>query len=86
MILPKILKIPDAFDPDDRRRRQILSIILSFFIAGGLFSIIATFSYGDPFLEVIHDPDASLVLLSSVSVVVAFGLLFALNRTYRSGR
>jgi len=85
MILPKILQIPGAFDPDDRRRRQILSIILSFFIAGGLFSTIATFSYGDPFLEVIRDPDASLVLLSSVSVVVSFGLLFALNRTYRSG-
>ena len=85
MILPKILQIPDAFDPDDRRRRQILSIILSFFIAGGLFSTIATFSYGDPFLEVIRDPDASLVLLSSVSVVVSFGLLFALNRTHRSG-
>jgi len=85
MRLPKFLQIPDIFDPDDRRRRQILSIILLFFLAGGLFSIIATFSYGDPFVEVIRDPDARLVLLSSTSVVVAFGLLFALNRYYRIG-
>ena len=83
MRLPKFLQIPDTFDPDDRRRRQILSIILSFFIAGGLFSIVTTFSYGDPFLDVICDPDASLILLSSASLVVAFGLLFLLNRYHR---
>lgn len=85
MRIPQILKIPDTFDPDDRRRRQILSIILSFFVAGGLFSIITTFSYGDPFLDVIRDPDAWLILLSSASVVVAFGFLFALNRYHRAG-
>ena len=83
MILPKILQVPDIFDPDDRRRRQILSIILSFFIAGGLFSIVTTFSYGDPFFDVIRDPDASLILLSSASLVVAFGLLVILNRYHR---
>ena len=48
MKLPKLLQLPDTFDPDDRRRRQILNIILALFIAGGLISIIATFSYGDP--------------------------------------
>ena len=85
MRIPRVLQIPDAFDPDDRRRRQILSLILSFFIAGSLFSIIATFSFGDPFLEVIRDPEASLILLSSTSVVVAFGLLFVLNRFQRAG-
>ena len=85
MNLPSFLQIPNTFDPDDRRRRQILSVILLFFLAGGFFSIIATFSYGDPFLEVIRDPDARLILLSSISVVIAFGLLFALNRYYRTG-
>ena len=85
MRIPSFLQIPNTFDPDDRRRRQILSVILLFFLAGGFFSIIATFSYGDPFLEVIRDPDARLILLSSVSVVTAFGLLFALNRYYRTG-
>lgn len=84
MRLSKVLQIPDIFDPDDRRRRQILSIILSFFITGGFFSIITTFSYGDPFLDVIRDPDASLILLSSASLVVAFALLFALNRYVRA--
>lgn len=82
-MLPKILQIPDTFDPDDRRRRQILSIILLFFIMGGLFSIVTTFSYGDPFVDVIRDPDASLILLSSAALVVAFGLLFILNRYHR---
>jgi signal transduction histidine kinase len=84
MILPNVLQIADSFDPDDRRRRQILSIILLFFIAGGLFSIVATFSCGDPFLDVIRDPEARLVLLSSVSAVAAFGLLFVLNRYHRA--
>lgn len=84
MRLSKVLQIPDIFDPDDRRRRQILSIILSFFIMGGLFSIITTFSYGDPFLDVVRDPDASLILLSSASLVVAFAFLFALNRYLRA--
>lgn len=85
MKLPKFLQLPDTFEPDDRRRRQILNIILSLFITGGLFSIIATFSYGDPFMEVIHDPEASLILISSLSVVVVFLVLFAINRWERAG-
>ena len=85
MKLPKLLQIPDTFDPDDRRRRQILNIILSFFIAAGLFSVIATFSYGDPLIEIIQDPDGLRVLLSSTSVVVAFTILLAINRWKRAG-
>jgi signal transduction histidine kinase len=85
MKLPKLLQLPDTFDPDDRRRRQILNIILALFIAGGLVSIIATFSYGDSFIEIIQDQDGALILLSSVSVVVVFSLLFLLNRWERTG-
>jgi len=85
MKLPKLLGLPDTFDPDDRRRRQILNIILALFIAGGLVSIIATFSYGDSFNEIIHDQDGVLILLSSVAVVVIFTLLFLLNRWERAG-
>lgn len=85
MKLLKFMQIPDTFDPDDRRRRQILNIILSFFIGAGLLSVVVTFSYGDSFLEIIRDPDGLLVLSSSTSVVVAFTLLFALNRWERAG-
>jgi signal transduction histidine kinase len=85
MKVPKLLQLPDTFDPDDRRRRQILNIILALFIAGGLVSIIATFSYGDSFVEIIHDPEGVLILLSSVSIVVVFSLLFFLNRWERTG-
>ena len=85
MKLPKLLGLPDTFDPDDRRRRQILNIILALFIAGGLISIIATFSYGDSFMEIIHDRDGALIWLSSVAVVVIFTLLFLLNRLERAG-
>ena len=85
MKLPKLLGLPDTFDPDDRRRRQILNIILALFIAGGLVSIIATFSYGDTLTEIIHDQDGLLILLSSVAVVVIFTLLFLLNRWERAG-
>ena len=83
MRLPKFFQIPDTFDPDDRRRRQILNIILLFFIAAGLFSVLVTFSYGDPLMEILRDPDGLLVLLSSTSVVVVFMLLLALNRWER---
>ena len=85
MKLPEFMRIPDTFDPDDRRRRQILNIILAFFIVAGLFSVIATFSYGDTLLEIIRDPDGFLVLLSSTSVVIVVALLFALNRWERAG-
>lgn len=85
MKLPKFVQIPDTFDPDDRRRRQILNIILLFFIVAGMFSVIATFSYGDTLLEIIRDPDGFLVLLSSTSVVIVVALLFALNRWERTG-
>lgn len=85
MKLPKFVQIPDTFDPDDRRRRQILNIILLFFIVAGMFSVIATFSYGDTLLEIIRDPDGFLVLLSSTSVVIVVALLFALNRWERAG-
>ena len=80
MKLSKLLGLPDTFDPDDRRRRQILNIILALFIAGGLVSILATFSYGDSLAEILHDQDGALILLSSVAVVVIFTLLFLLNR------
>ena len=85
MKFPKLLELPDTFDPDDRRRRQILNFILALFIAGGLVSIIATFSYGDSFNEIIQDQDGVLILLSSVAVVVIFTLLFLLNRWERAG-
>jgi PAS domain-containing protein len=85
MKLPKLLGLPDTFDADDRRRRQILNIILALFIAAGLVSIIATFSYGDSFTEIIHDQDGVLILLSSIAVVVVFSILFFLNRLQRAG-
>jgi signal transduction histidine kinase len=85
MKLPKLLQLPDTFDPDDRRRRQILNIILALFIAGGLVSILATFSYGDSFMEIIQDQEGVLILLSSVAVMVVFTLLFLLNRLERAG-
>jgi len=85
MKFPKLLQLPDTFDPDDRRRRQILNLILALFIAGGLISIIATFSYGDSFMEIIRDQEGVLILLSSVAVVVVFSLLFRLNRWERAG-
>ena len=85
MRLPKLLGLPDTFDPDDRRRRQILNLILALFIAGGLVSIIATLGYYDSFMEILQDTEGSLILLSSVAVVVVFSLLFLLNRWQRAG-
>lgn len=85
MKIAKLLQLPDTFDPDDRRRRQILNIILVFFILGGLFSVIATFSYGDTLSEIVSDGEGSLILMSSVSVVVVFAVLFALNRREWAG-
>ena len=85
MKLPKLLQIPDTFDPDDRRRRQILNIILCFFIVAGKFSIIATFSYGDSLAEIIQAPDGLPALLSSMAVVLVFTFLVVVNRWERAG-
>ncbi|NJC97643.1 MAG: PAS domain-containing protein [Anaerolineae bacterium] len=85
MRLPKLLGLPDTFDPDDRRRRQLLNIILALFIAAGFASILATFSYGDPLMEILRDRDGFRILLSSISVVVLFSLLLLLNRWERAG-
>ncbi len=35
-MLKKLLSIPNTFDPDDRRRRQVLNVFLIAIIAMGL--------------------------------------------------
>lgn len=85
MRLMQILKLPDTLDPDDRRRRQILNTILMFFIVAGIFCFLATFAFGDSFLEVVRDPDALLILIASSFLVVTFSLLVMLNRWERAG-
>lgn len=85
MRLPKLLELPDTFDLDDRRRRQLLNLILMLFITGGLISIVATFSYGDPLADILHEVDARNSLVSSLMVVIVFSFLFFLNRWERAG-
>jgi len=85
MKLPAWIALPNILDPEDRRRRQILNIILSFFITGGLIMLIVTFSYGDSLMEIVHDPDGLPILLGcGLGVAVLTGLLL-LNRWKRAG-
>src|SRR5688572_11810260 len=80
IMLENLLRIPDTFDPDDRRRRQILNILLIVFTALALLSIIVA-------LFIIHnrvDPgggDSELVLIPGIFLIVISSALLVTNRS-----
>src|SRR3569833_1828322 len=65
-MLKKFLTVPDTFDPDDRRRRQILNILLI------SFSIIAIPSFIASFFGV----DTHIMVISILALVVFIILVF----------
>jgi signal transduction histidine kinase len=44
-MLKNLLRIPDTFDPDDRRRRQVLNVLLIFFLVADLLGGLITLSW-----------------------------------------
>ncbi len=84
MMLKNLLRIPDTFDPDDRRRRQILNILLIVFITIALLFIVLS-------LLIIYyhlNPDGSIeeenVLLPAILFMSVTGILLVANRSPRA--
>jgi signal transduction histidine kinase len=78
-MLKNLLRIPDTFDPDDRRRRQILNIVLIIFIISGLLTTtITSIFYSPTYSNTLNGmPISGLVSLA----LFAFGILLVTNRS-----
>jgi signal transduction histidine kinase len=71
------LAIPDTFDPDDRRRRQILDILLIvFMVIMSVYFIVALVSYDD-----LGDQHKSAMLGWGISGILISTLLLLANRS-----
>lgn len=69
-----LVTIPDTFDPDDRRRRQILNILLMFFVFfGGINFFISLGNLGDTYL--------SVLLWGALAFIVMSVALLFINRS-----
>jgi signal transduction histidine kinase len=80
MMFKKIFRIPNAFDPDDRRRRQVLNILLIVFILWGLLNYaITNFTCGcdNPWAYF----DTVSLLITAILLIIVAGILFAINRS-----
>ena len=84
-MLKNLLRIPDTFDPDDRRRRQVLNVLLLFGILVALSGILMTLAglacyHCGPLLS--EGRDAGILSRSILALVFCFILLWA-NRSPR---
>jgi signal transduction histidine kinase len=76
-----LLRIPDTFDPDDHRRRQVLNILLIVFMALTLLSIILALLtiYFD--LDPRGSKDNELTVVPGIFLIVLCGILLLTNRS-----
>jgi len=81
-MLKSLFTLPDTFDPDDRRRRQFLHILLLVFIMFGVIGLILTFLIVDHLFEAgTGDQDVKLIIFPTIILVIISGLLLVLNRS-----
>ena len=76
-MLKKLLTIPDTFDPDDRRRRQILNILLVAFITLSILNGIVALMLS----ILMHDAHATILINLSAWATIFFTLLLFANRS-----
>ena len=83
-MLKSLFHIPDTFDPDDRRRRQVLNTLLILFIVGDLAAESLTFlAYCKCTPFVFTDSGAEFFLIPGLwGLVICAGLMFT-NRSPR---
>lgn len=79
----RLLKVPNTFDPDDLRMRQILNIVLLALVIISFIALITTFTYNETPAEVIRDSDSSLIVFGSTGMLIACVILIFLNRSAR---
>jgi signal transduction histidine kinase len=79
-MLKNLFRIPDTFDHDDRRRRQVLNILLIIFMLWGLlnFAVInITCGCGSPWAY----SDTFSLLVTAILLAIVTGVLFVINRS-----
>lgn len=78
-MLRNLFQIPDTFEPEDRRRRQIVSILLVVSVVAGLATLAMTLGF---YPEVGSTGSRALIVWAIVCLLV-FGLLWVANRSPR---
>ncbi len=79
-MLKNLFRIPDTFDHDDRRRRQVLNILLIIFMLWGLLNYAVTnytCACGNPWTY----SDTALLLGTAALLTIVTGILFVVNRS-----
>src|SRR5258706_12250572 len=85
-MLKNLLRIPDTFDPDDRRRRQVLNILLILFVLANLLGFtIELFTISCNCLNVpdIDSNGLRELLILDVANIILCGILLMANRSLR---
>ena len=77
-MLKKLLTIPDTFELDDRRRRQILNVLLLFFGVLSIVDIITTVS-----LSKFGDSHAFILTILGILALLIVGGLLVANRSHK---
>jgi len=86
-MLKNLLRVPDTFEPDDRRRRQVLNILLIAFMLGGILAINISLLIIYYHLNLKGNVAEGNVIVPGISLLVISSLLIAANRSPRiSGR
>lgn len=77
-MLKKLLTIPDTFEPDDRRRRQILNILLIvFLVMMSMLHVVITIMFYS------SDPYSSAMIGWAALSIIVIGVLLVSNRSHR---
>jgi signal transduction histidine kinase len=84
-MLGSIFTVPNTFDPDDQRRRQVLNSVLLFLSFVGIFNIIITLWYEEDLVSVIQKKplDFLIFVIPIASAIILFVFLLVLNRSRR---
>jgi signal transduction histidine kinase len=77
------LNVPNTFDPDDLRMRQILNIVLLALAIISFIALITTFTYGETPAELLRDSDSRLIVFGSACMLIICVTLIILNRSTR---
>src|SRR4051812_38841698 len=74
-MLKNLLRIPDTFEPDDRRRRQVLNVLLIVCMVVGLGAVFLAIAI------LIYSSDVNDSMGSDLLGVIFFGILLWMNRS-----
>lgn len=83
-ILKRIFIVPNTFDPDDLRRRQIMNAILIFLIFAAVFQLVADY-WDENLILTLQNKDDTFLIVGPSGVAI-FVVFLVLNRSSRLPR